>query len=187
MINNGTILIETDRFILRKFKHTDSKAMFKNWGSDDNVTKFLSWQTHKNVKDSEEIINKWVAEYEDKSIYNWAIELKYIKEAIGGISIVKLEYKHSACEIGYCISSKYWNKGITTEALKAIIKFLFQEVSMNRISAKHDTNNLPSGQVMRKSGMVYEGTLREIKIRNDEFYSLAVYSILKKEWIDNNE
>jgi len=58
---------------------------------------------------------------------------------------------------------------------------------MNRISAKHDTNNLPSGQVMRKSGMVYEGTLREIKIRNDEFYSLAVYSILKKEWIDNNE
>jgi len=53
MINNGTILIETDRLILRKFKHTDSKAMFKNWGSDDNVTKFLSWQTHKNVKDSE--------------------------------------------------------------------------------------------------------------------------------------
>ncbi len=141
MKHKGTILIETDRLILRKFKDTDSNNMFKNWGSDANVTKYLSWQTHKDIKDSEEIINLWISKYEDNSVYNWVMELKEINEVIGNISIVKLEDMHDACEA--------------------------------------------SGKVMQKCGMVYEGTLREVQIRNNKFCSLAVYSILKKEWISN--
>jgi len=183
MLNHiGTRTLDTDRLILRKFKHSDSENMFKNWASDDKVTRFLSWQKHNTVSDSEEIIERWISEYEDSSVYNWVIELKEIGQVIGGISVVKLEDKHMGCEIGYCISSKYWNRGITTEALKKVIEFLFEAVGMNRISACHDTNNRASGQVMIKSGMSYEGTLRQVNIRNDEFYDLAIYSILKDEW-----
>lgn len=182
MIHKGTILLETNRLILRKFKITDSKDMFKNWGSDSSVNKFLSWPTHKDIEASEKIINLWISKYDNDETYNWVIELKDIHEAIGSISIVKLDNINSSCEIGYCISSKYWNKGIMTEAFKVVIKYLFEEVSLNRICTKHDTNNTASGKVMQKCGMTYEGTLREVEIRNDEFYSLAVYSILKKEW-----
>src|SRR3712207_6486882 len=178
----GTIQIETNRLILRKFKVTDSMDMFKNWGSDTNVNKYLSWPTHKNIKDAENIINLWMSQYEDNSTYIWVIELKDISETIGTISIVNLDNVNESCEAGYCLSSKYWNKGITTEAFKAIIKFLFEEVGINRICAKHDINNVASGKVMRKCGMVYEGTLREVQFRNNKFCSLAVYSILKKEW-----
>ncbi|MDF2504092.1 GNAT family protein [Clostridium sp.] len=185
MNHKGTILIETDRLILRKFKQSDVNDMFKNWGSDAKVTEFLSWPTHKNIKDSEDIINQWISEYEDNSVYNWVIELKNISEAIGNISVVKLENVNDACEIGYCVSSKHWNKGITTEAFKAIIKYLFDEIRVNRICAKHDINNVASGKVMQKCGMVYEGTLREVQIRNNKFCSLAVYSILRKEWLNN--
>jgi [ribosomal protein S5]-alanine N-acetyltransferase len=154
MKHKGTILIETDRLILRKFKSTDSSDMFKNWGSDDNVTKYLSWQTHKDIN-----------------------------EVIGTISILKLENIHYACEIGYCISSRYWNKGIIIEAFKSIIKCLFEEVGFNRICAKNDINNVASGKVIQKCRMIYEGTLREVQFRNNKFWSLAVYSILKKEWL----
>lgn len=181
MKHKGTILLETDRLILRKFKDTDSKDMFKNWGSDANVNKYLSWQTHKDIKDSEDIINLWISQY-DNNVYNWVMELKEINEVIGNISIVELENMNEACEIGYCISSRYWNKGITTEAFKAVIKYLFEEVGVNRICAKHDIDNAASGKVMQKCGMVYEGTLREIQFKNTKFCSLAVYSILKKEW-----
>ena len=184
MKHKGTTLLETPRLILRKFKYTDSNNMFKNWGSDPKVTKYLSWQTHKDIKDSEDIIKLWISKYEDNRVYNWVIELKDTNEVIGNISIVKLEDIHEACEIGYCISSKYWNKGITTEAFKAIIKYLFEEIGVNRICAKHDINNVASGKVMEKCGMVYEGTLREVQIRNTMFSSLAVYSILKKEWVN---
>ncbi|GAA0116655.1 GNAT family N-acetyltransferase [Clostridium senegalense] len=182
MKHKGTVLLETDRLILRKFEYRDSIDMFKNWGSDDKVTKYLSWQTHRDIKDSEEIVNLWISKYEDISDYNWVIELKDINEAIGNISIVKLEDTNEACEIGYCISSQYWNRGITTEAFKAIIKYLFEEVGMNRICAKHDIDNVASGKVMQKCGMTYEGTLREVQIRNNRYSSLAVYSILKREW-----
>lgn len=53
----------------------------------------------------------------------------------------------------------------------------------NRICAIHDIRNVASGEVMKKCKMTYEGTLREIQFRNNEFCSLAVYSILRSEWI----
>lgn len=182
----GTKTIETKRLILRKFEITDSEDMFKNWGSDCNVTKYLSWQIHKDIKDSEDIIKLWISNYEDNSVYNWVIELKEINEVIGNISVVKLENTNKSCEIGYCIGSKYWNKGVTTEAFKNVIDYLFEKVGMNRICAKHNIENVASGEVMKKCKMSYEGILREVQFRNDRFSSLAVYSILKEEWTNNS-
>lgn len=180
----GTKLIETNRLILRKFKITDAENIFKNYGSDPNVTKYFSWQTHKDIKDSEDIINLWISNYEDNSVYNWGIELKEINEVIGNISVIKLDNTNKSCEIFYCIGSKYWNKGITTEAFQNIINYLFKEVEINRICAKHDIENIASGEVMKKCKMIFEGTLREIQFRNNRFCSFAVYSILKSEWMN---
>lgn len=101
---------------------------------------------------------------------------------IGSISAFKINEVIFSCEIGYCISSNYWNKGITTEALKAIINYLFKEVGFNRIVAMHDPDNPASGKVMIKSNMKYEGTSRDAGIRGDKFYDLAQYAILKKDW-----
>lgn len=179
----GTNTIETDRLILRKYKITDAEDMLKNWGSDSKVTKYLSWKPHKDIKETKEILNIWISNYDDSNVYNWGIELKEINEVIGNISVVKLEDSNKSCEIGYCIGSKYWNKGIVTEALKNVIEHLFKDVEFNRICARHDIRNLASGEVMKKCKMTYEGTLREIQFRNNEFCSLAVYSILRNEWI----
>lgn len=178
--HKGTKIIQTGRLLLRKFQLDDAYDMFKNWANDSEVTKFLSWKPHDNVEATKSIVAQWVKEYENNNVYNWAIELKEIGEVIGGISIVKLDEIYYSCEIGYCISRAYWNKGITSEALKAVINYLFSEVGFNRIVAKHDTNNIASGKVMIKSGMNYEGTLKKAKLRdNGEFYDLAIYTILK--------
>lgn len=184
----GTQTINTDRLLLRRFEFADAYNMFKNWANDSEVTKFLTWKPHDNVEVTKEIIEQWVNEYENVNIYDWAIELKEIGEIIGGISIVKLDEKNYSCEIGYCMSRKYWGNGIMSESLKAVIDYLFSEVGFNRIVAKHDTNNIASGKVMVKSGMKYEGTLRQVKLReNKEFYDLASYAILKDDWIRSNE
>lgn len=184
LTHKGTKTINTDRLILRKFRYDDADNMYKNWGSDNNVTKFLSWKPHTSVEETKGIIAKWIEEYKEDNVYDWVIELKELDEVIGGISIVHLDERNSSCEIGYCMSSKYWGRGIMTESLKAVINFLFSEVGFNRIEAKHDTKNIGSGKVMAKSGMKYEGTLRQVKLRNNiEFYDLAIYSILKSEWL----
>lgn len=178
----GTMRIETNRLILRQFEKSDAENMYKNWGSDSKVTEFLSWNTHKDVKETEEIIHSWIVKYEEDCTYNWVIELKETQEAIGNIKLVRLDDINASCEIGYCLGSAFWNRGITSEALESVIEFLFSRVQFNRVAAKHNVLNVASGEVMKKCNMVYEGTLREVKFKNNLFCSTSIYSMLRSEW-----
>ena len=73
-------------------------------------------------------------------------------------------------------------KGIVTEAFRQIIPFFFEQVGVNRICAQHDPNNPGSGKVMVKSGLRYEGTLRQADYNNRGVADAAVYGILAEEY-----
>jgi len=183
LIHKGTHQIETERLILRRFKPSDAEYMFRNWATDSEVSKFLSWNPHKNLNETNQIVDIWINDYAKKNRYNWAIELKGFHEIIGQISLVGLNEKYYSCEIGYSVGRFFWGKGIMTEALKAVISYLFSDIGMNRIEAKYNTLNPASGRVMQKAGMVHEGILRQVQIdKYGDFYDLAVYSILKSEY-----
>lgn len=177
----GTKFIETERLLLREFFLDDANAMFNNYAGDDEVTKYLTWPTHQSAAESEAVISEWLPDYEKKECYNWAIELKEIGEIIGGISAFNIDEMVGKIEVGYCIGKNWWNQGITTEALKAVMNFLFDEVGVNRIEAKHDTRNVYSGKVMRKCGMKYEGTHRQSFKNNQGICDSAFYALLKDE------
>ncbi|MEG1800511.1 MAG: GNAT family N-acetyltransferase [Oscillospiraceae bacterium] len=181
MEHKGTVLIETDRLILRQFTAADSTAMFENWTSDDEVTKFLRWPTHKSIAVTQSLARQWVKKYSDKKTYQWAIVLKeYGEEPIGTISVVEQYENVGMVQIGYCIGKKWWHQGITTEAFSAIIPFLFDEVKANRIEARCDPLNLYSAKVMEDCGLTYEGTLRKADTNNTGIVDAAMYSILAK-------
>lgn len=181
----GTKTLETERLILRKFKDEDASDLFNNWASDSNVTKYLTWPTHENLDTSKYVIGLWLNEYSNSDHYNWCIEIKESGQAIGSISVVSIDENVEAVEIGYCIGKEYWNKGIVTEAFLSIIKFLFEEVDVKRIVAKHDTNNPASGAVMKKCGLKFEGVNRKAGKNNTGICDMAVYSILKEEYLMN--
>lgn len=179
MIHQGTKTLETNRLLLRKFKPEDAQAMFDNWASNPNVTKYLTWGAHDNVEITNMIIHDWVGKYSEANFYQWAIELKELGEPIGTISVVRINEAVNEVEIGYCIGEQWWRHGYTTEAFKRVIDFLFNEVGAKRISAKHDTNNPNSGRVMLKCGLTLEGTLRKAgRNSTGAVCDLAVYSIL---------
>lgn len=182
MHHKGTQIIETQRLILRPFTMDDAEAMFRNWHADEEVTKFLTWQAAQSVEETKAVLKSWVASYADLSFYQWAIELKELQEVIGSISVVRKDERTGTVHIGYAIGKKWWNKGITTEAFQAIIPFLFQEVGANRIESQHDPHNPHSGQVMKKCGLTYEGTLRQADRNNQGIVDAAIYSLLKEEW-----
>lgn len=58
MEHKGTILIETERLILRQFVIDDAPAVYRNWTSDNDVTEFLRWQTHKDISETKEVLHK---------------------------------------------------------------------------------------------------------------------------------
>ena len=179
LTHKGTQTIETNRLILRKVRKKDAEPMFRNWTSDPQVTKYLTWPTHESIAVTEMVIESWLREYEKENYYQWMIELKELEEPIGSISVVRQNEQVEEAEIGYCIGSRWWHQGIMSEALSAVMKYLFTEVCMNRISARHDPNNPHSGGVMRKCGMIYEGTTHASDHNNQGICDAMHYAILR--------
>ena len=179
----GAKTIETERLILRPFKLSDAEPMYNNWANDPEVTRYLTWQPHKNVEATREVISRWIKEAEDPENYQWAIVLKELDEPIGSISVVALVNERDIVSIGYCIGRKWWHQGITSEAFEAVIRFMFDEVGVNRLEARHNVFNPNSGGVMKKCGLTYEGTLRQAASDNsNSLIDLCVYSILRSEY-----
>ncbi len=178
----GTQRLESERLVLRRFVREDAGAMYKNWASDHEVTKYLTWPTHSNVDITKLVIDSWVNSYSDEKYYQWAIVLKENgDEPIGSISAVHMNEDISMVHIGYCIGRNWWHQGITSEALKTVMDFFFEETDTNRIEAQHDPRNLNSGKVMEKCGMKYEGTLRAACRSNQGIHDACYYALLKSE------
>lgn len=164
----GTQTIETDRLILRRFALSDAQAMFDNWASDDEVTKYLTWPSYTDVSAVEQKLEQWISRYTDADRYHWAIILKENgPQPIGSIGVCHWHEDGAVPEIGYCMGKRWWHQGIMSEALGAVIGFLFGRVGVERIMARHDVNNPHSGGVMHKCGMTFQG-VEEKAIRNNQ-------------------
>ena len=181
LTHKGTQTIETSRLILRRAVRDDAEPMFRNWASDPEVTKYLTWPTYEKVETAYQILDLWESEYEKPNYYQWMIVLKELGEPIGSISVVRQNDRVEEAEIGYCIGKAWWHQGIVSEALTAVMDYLFDEVGMNRIEAKHDVNNPNSGAVMKKCGMFYEGTARQSDRNNQGICDIATYGILRSD------
>ncbi|MBQ2800784.1 MAG: GNAT family N-acetyltransferase [Lachnospiraceae bacterium] len=174
----GTQRIETDRLILRKFVMEDAKAMYENWASDEEVTKYLMWPAHSDISVSQEILKEWTKNYTKEDYYQWAICLKENDEPIGNIGVVSQDDTVQMVHIGYCIGRQWWHQGITSEALRGVIGFFLDKLGMQRIESRHDPRNPNSGAVMKKCGMQYEGTLRKADWNNRGICDACYYAIL---------
>ena len=178
----GTVRLESERLILRRFTPEDAQAMYDNWASDSQVTTFLTWKPHESPEASRQVLEQWAASYEDAKYYQWAIVLKENgDEPIGSISAVGVEDSISSIQIGYCIGRRWWHRGITSEALTTLIGFFFDQVGANRIECRHDTNNPRSGMVMKKCGLRFEGTHRSADRNNRGICDVSWYAILRQD------
>ena len=144
--------IETKRLLLRKPRIEDAEAMFINWASDPEVTKYLTWNPHENIEVTKTIINNWLEEEKDPKTIRFIITLKESDEPIGSIDVVR--YIDDSPEIGYCLSRKYWNKGLMTEACKAFSKYLFDK-GFKKVLIKAMVENIGSNRVIEKCGFKF--------------------------------
>lgn len=185
MVNPNSVYevpkLETERLIIRAFTENDVDDLFE-YASDEDVAAFLVWDPHKSKADTFEFLRMSKEVFQNSDIIDWGIELKENGKLIGGISIRKWNDANRCGDIGYVLSKKYWGKGITTEALKAVIQFGFEVLNANRLEAHCDEVNSASYRVMEKAGMKYEGTLRQKVFLKGKFLNIRFYSILKEEY-----
>ena len=177
--HTGTITLQTERLTLRPFTMDDAADMYANWVTDPEVTRYLRWPPHDSIDVTNAILDEWIAEYTKPDYYHWCIELRAEHMAIGSIGLISVGNETRSGEVGYALSRKYWNQGLATEALTAMIQYLINEVHFERIEAKHIAENKASGRVMEKAGMQYEGTLRKHLLGKDgRLYDGCVYAVV---------
>ena len=174
----GTVTLETERLILRRFTLADAQGVFEGWTGDEQSAARCTWRVHPNATYTEEILSHWIDEYEDNA-YNWLVESKAERWPIGNISTVRIDRKNGNCEIGYCYGSPFWGQGYATEALVRVIDFLLDECRFHVVEARHAASNPASGRVMQKAGMGLEAILSERRYNADKkaFEDILIYSV----------
>lgn len=173
MEDNKIKELETERLILRQIRLEDAPAVFKNWTSDDEVSKYVRWSTHKNVGETLEYIINSQKECEGPDNYEWGIVLKESNELIGAISAFPGE--DDRIEIGYNIGKKYWRNGYTTEALKKVLEYLTNERGIHKFICSHAVQNPASGAVMKKAGFIYVKDKVNEKFDGSKKFDTKVY------------
>ena len=183
----GTETIKTERLTLRRFEVTDADMMFNNWASDDEVTRYMRWQSYKSVDEAKTTLQTWVENYENDNYYHWGICLEN-NVMIGSIGVyIDSEHDHRA-GLGYCIGRNWWNKGYMSEAVKAVIDYMYTNTDVQRLEAFHAIENPASGRVMHKAGMEWEGLARsKFKSRTGNFEDSDEYGITREMWEVQNE
>ncbi len=177
----GTQTIETGRLILRRFREDDAEAQFENWANDPEVTRFLHWEAHKTVDESRAAIARRLEKYGKPDAYMWAITSKD-GALMGAISAHIESETDSIAMAGYCLGRAFWGKGYMTEALKAVLEYMFLRVGVNRIEAVHAVENPASGAVMRKAGMLREGRLRQAYRNHAGYHDGELYGLVREDW-----
>jgi ribosomal-protein-alanine N-acetyltransferase len=170
------ITLETDRLILRPFEYDDASAMFDNWASDDEVTKYLTWPTHKSIDETKYILDLWIKQYEKPERINFAITLKKTNELIGGIDVVG--YIDNDPVIGYNLARKYWNNGYMSEACKTVINYLFS-LGYETIRIDAAKENIGSNKVIQKCGGIFTEEYNDYLPLKDKYMIINKYIIKK--------
>ena len=134
------------------------------------------------ITSAEMFTDRWLNAYERPNRYSWAITLKDTGEVIGRFFGIHPDDRVGQVELAYELGRNWWNQGLMTEAVQAVIDYFFTVVGFNRIYAFHAPENPASGRVMQKCGMTREGTLRQAERCNYGIVDAVVYSILSSEY-----
>ena len=176
----GTSALSTARLLLRRVQQTDAAYMYKNWTADPRVTRWLTWQAHGSIQVTEKILQLWLSQADNGDCFRWVIVPRALGEPIGMIDVVQIRENCNAACVGYCMGEAWWGNGYMTEALDAVLCYLFEKADFARVEACHCVENPASGRVMKKCGMQYEGTQRQsMRDGTGQLHDVALYAMLR--------
>ena len=174
-------ILETERLILRKMTLNDVEAVFA-YASDPEVSRYTLWETHRSIEDSRAFLTLTTQKYKNGSEPDWGIVYKGNGCLVGVCGLVNWEAEHARAEIGFVLSREYWGHGFMPEAVRAVFRFGFGRMNLNRIEARCIAENAASARVMEKAGMAYEGTLRQREYIKGAYRDIKLYAILKEQF-----
>ena len=180
-------MIKGDLVKLRSYKEEDIVKAHE-FLNDEEVKKFISVDAAFPMTIWEE--EAWIKTRKSNAnlTYDFAIEDLKTNKYIGGCSINSTNIKNRNCVIGIMIGDKeYWGKGYGTDALKILIKFIFEELNLDKIKLSVFSFNERARACYKKIGFKEEGILKKEIYRNGKYHDDILMAIFKDEYFNINK
>lgn len=173
-------MIETQRLLLRPIALGDSKAIFA-YRSDTETNKYQNW-IPKHLEDVNEFISKNPDTFDmPDTWYQLVIVAREFDTLIGDVGIHFIdEYQ---CEIGCTLDKKYHGQGFASEALRAVIDYLFRKLEKHRILVSIDPRNTDSVRLIMRLGFRKEAHFKESLLIHGEWVDDVIYAKLRSEYL----
>lgn len=172
----------TSRLIVRRLVLTDAPALF-HIRSQIAITQFQVWEPQSVDEVVAFIEEQTTLDVEEPDTwFQLAITLKETELLVGDCGLHFLKHDPHQSEIGFNLAPDQQGKGYATEALTAVLDFLFSSLGKHRVSASTDPRNEPAIKLLRALGMRQEALFRESFWFKGEWTDDLVFAILRSEW-----
>lgn len=170
-------LVETARLRLRPFTLDDAPAIFA-YAHDPELARLGMWPPSTSLEETRDEIAEIIEGYQGGAQWTWAIEQKSDQAMIGRCDLLKYRREHRSAEIGYALARHAWGQGYATEAMRALVRYAFDELTLHRLEAIVLPFNAASIRVLEKIGMQREGVKREAYYIDGQFVDLLCYGLI---------
>jgi RimJ/RimL family protein N-acetyltransferase len=169
-----------ERVTLRGITQDDAPQLHAVF-SDPVAMRYWSGPPHTALAETEEMVARIHAGFTDRSVLQWGISRNADRRVLGTVTLFP-SGRQPRAEIGYILGSEYWGKGYMQEALRALVRFAFDELKLRRIEADVDPRNAASVRSLDRLGFKREGLLRERWNVAGEIQDTAFFGLLAHEW-----
>ncbi len=176
-----TIEIETERLVLKNYCENDLQNIY-TLKSEKLVWIYSDKQVITVIEEAKKHLDGILKNYTHNIHDFQALFTKETQEYIGEAGILSFNPKHRKAVIGYNLLPKYWSKGYATEITIALIKYLFEELNAERIEALVCDENKASKNVLKKSGLLQEGLLRNFASINNIYVNVCYFGMIRQDY-----
>lgn len=150
--------LQTARLLLRKPRLDDAPPIFRTYGQDAEVVRYLMWRQHNDVQDAHAAVQRFLRSWISGTQFCWLVLTRDTGELAGSIAARKDE---NGVNLGYLLARSHWGRGLMPEAVTAVVRWAFSDPSVFRIWAVCDVENRASVRVLEKTGFLREGVLKK--------------------------
>jgi len=172
--------LETPQLSLRPLKDTDFADYFE-YAQDPLVSGPGMWVPYPSEAAARADFERVLSLYSSGLMW-WALEHRRTGKMIGRCQLAAYDPDDAHAELTYALHSHFWRQGLMTEAARAVLRYGFEELKLNRVSAQVFTDNIGSIRLLEKLGMVKEGRLRQYRQVRGKPEDVDIYSLLRGEW-----
>lgn len=168
-------------FELRLLELHDSDPLFALADANrEHIRPWLPWIAWtSSAADVKKFVRSALKQFSDGDGFHAGV---WVENRLGGcIGLHPVDWRNRHVSIGYWLGQEYEGRGLVTAGVRAVARYCFESLGLERVEIRAATENLRSRAVAERLGFTFEGTLRRAQRVDGRWLDNAVYSMLRDE------